>query len=126
VPAGQVTFKGQCPIATSGPNMGKHVSNGTCDCDLTEWSAPPAPGTGVQDRLSLDFQKGSKAGNGAGVAAALESDEVAVDYLHGGGRMTARHWNVANQKRAYLERLGLKSGRDFTVNAANGKIYSVE
>jgi hypothetical protein len=125
VRSGQVTFKGQCPIATSGPNMGKHVSNGTCDCDLTEWTAPPAPGTGTINRLSLDFQKSGNVGNGAG-GAALESEDVAADYLHGGARMSARHWNVANQKRAYLESLGLKAGRDFTVGAANGKIYSVE
>src|SRR4051794_21090551 len=54
VPAGQVTLKGKCPLATSGPNAGQRVSDGVCDCDLDEWASPP-PNSSQVGRVSLNF-----------------------------------------------------------------------
>lgn len=68
VPSGQVSPKITCPLATSGPNAGTRVSNGTCDCDRTEWTAPGA--TPVANRVSLAFQTSGEASDGAPLSAA--------------------------------------------------------
>jgi hypothetical protein len=132
VPNGQVTPKKTCPVATSGPNMGKNVSNGTCDCDRTEWTAPG--NSPVANRVSLAFQSGGEAADGPsqgdGVTASAEDAEAQAEYHQGGsgerGRFTAAIRKVADRKRAFLERQGLRAGREFVVSPHNGKVYSAD
>lgn len=121
VPAGQVTLKATCPVATSGPNMGKFVSDGFCDCDLDEWSQPSSP---MPNKVSLQFQSSvNNVESGAGVS--MKAAET--QYLHGGvSAMTADIRKISDRKRAFVERQGLKEGVDFRRSESNGKLYSIE
>lgn len=122
VPAGQVTLKATCPVATSGPNMGKNVSDGTCDCDLDEWLKPTS--TPIPGQVSLQFQ-GSFFNVEAGAGVSMNAAEA--QYLHGGSSaVTAGLRKVADRKRAFLERQGLKEGVHFRQSESNGKFYSIE
>lgn len=124
VPSGQVSPKITCPLATSGPNAGKRVSDGSCDCDRPEWSQPGA--VPVANRVSLAFQSGFGASDGAPLAAA--DAEASREYIAGGqgqkrafGRL---HQRAAERKRQKLENDGLVEGVDFVVNPENGKTYA--
>jgi hypothetical protein len=124
VPAGQLTPKNSCPIVTSGPNIGRRVSDGTCDCDLPEWSDPGAAPT--LGRVTLAFQSSGFAASGSPISD--EEIEAEAEYHHGGkGEQRAfskLHEKVAARKRAFFEQHGRKEGRDFWVNPENGKVYS--
>jgi hypothetical protein len=123
VTAGQVTPKLSCPFGT-GANATKHVSNGTCDCDLTEWASPGA--LPVAYKVSLAFQSGAASANGVPTAAG--EGEALAEYHQGGmgalKAMRSLHRKVADRKRLFVEKQGMLEGRDFVVNPENGKIYS--
>jgi len=123
VPAGQVSPKASCPIAASGPNKGKRVSNGSCDCDLTEWTNPG--NNAIANQVSLKFQDVAFGSSGASVSS--EEEDIS-DYLHGGiakrNGMQSAISRVAARKRARLQSDGLIEGRDFSIDPENGKAYS--
>ena len=130
VPAGEVTPKVTCPLATSGPNAGKRVSNGTCDCDRDEWSDP---GSTQANRVSLAFQGSSGANSGSQSTGAGDSraqNDALAEYIQGGlgeqHKMTALHQGISDRKVKFVESQGLKEGTHFWRNPENGKIYSIE
>jgi hypothetical protein len=119
VPSGQLTPKGACGSAgTTGP----WVSNGTCDCDFSEWTS----------ELNLKFQGDPDAQNGAGAGVDAtfgipkgKSAEWIHPYLMGvGSALTAEHRGVTQAKAAFLRGRGAREGVDFIVRPENGKLYS--
>ena len=124
--SGQVTPKLACPVATSGTNKGKHVSNGTCDCDRDEWVDPGA--APMANHVSLAFQNDSDASTGPG--ADVASQEALAEYVQGGlgeqHKMTALHQQISDRKVNFLRSQGLVEGKQFWRSPENGKLYSVE
>ena len=107
----------------SGPNTGKHVSNGSCDCDRDEWTAPANL---TANTVTLAFQNDQDAATGAGADPSRKA--AFAEYLHGvqGVRHAMRpfHRPTAAHKRHPLINQALAAGRHFRHTHQHGTAYS--
>jgi hypothetical protein len=128
IPNGALTPKAACvTISNTDPNPSNptiFVSNGTCDCDVSEWMSVNLRFAGMNIGPG-DPAGADPFGNMTFPWAPGETASSILPYLTGdGSKLKPEHRRVGQRKRDFLLSLGMRDGVDFVTNPYNGKMYA--